>query len=156
MYPVPLYRGFLRALGLLRVAVHLDGLADLLLVDRLRLQREHWRVPHEDLHRAGATLRALRVVRRARVSALVVLVHSREQQRAVVHHHDVLRLVRLQQPFVLRPRHVLQRRVRFYVTLDHPRQTERQVLDRRGERNLCWIWEGKFDDLVSALSLGHL
>jgi len=93
---MPLYRWFLGTVGLLSVAVHLDGLADLLRVHRFRLEGEDGRVSHEDLHRAGAALRAVGVIRRAGISALVILIDPCKEQGAVVHDNDVLRLIRLE------------------------------------------------------------
>lgn len=92
---MPSYRWFLRSLGLLSVAVHLDRLADLLRVHRVRLKGEDRRVSHEDLHRTRAALRAVGVVRRAGISALVILIDPCKEQGAVVHDNDVLRLIRL-------------------------------------------------------------
>ena len=145
-YPVPLYRGFLRALGFLSVTMHLHRFANLLLIDGVRLEGEHRRISHEHLHRPGTSLRALRVVRRAGVPTLMILVHPCKEQGAIVHHHDILRLIRLEQSFVLCPRHVLKGGICFYVTMNHAGQTKRQVLHRRSERDLRWIWNG--EDLI--------
>lgn len=93
---MPLYRWLLRSLGLLGVAVHLDRLADFLRVHQFRLEGEDRRVPHEDLHRTRTALRALSVIRRAGISALVILIDPCKEQGAIVHDNDVLRLIRLE------------------------------------------------------------
>lgn len=87
--------------------MHLDGLADLALVHGLRLDGEYRRGADEHLHVAGASLRAVRVVGRTGVLAVVVLVDAGEEQRAVAHYNDVLDLVGLEQPLVLGPGDVL-------------------------------------------------
>ena len=126
--------------------MHLHRFANLLLIDGVRLEGEHRRISHKHLHRPGASLRALRVVRRAGVSTLMILVHPCKEQGAIVHHHDILRLIRLEQSFVLCPCHVLKGGICFYVTMNHTGQTKRQVLHRRSERDLRWIWNS--EDLI--------
>lgn len=148
-YPVPLYRGFLRALRFLSVAVHLHRFAHLFLIDRLRLESEHRRISHEHLHRPGTSLRAVRVIRRAGIPALVILIDSCKKQGAIVHHNDILRLIRFEQSFVLRPRHVLKGGIRFYVTMYHASQPKRQILHRGSERHFCRIC--KFHQLLLLL-----
>lgn len=93
---MPLYRRFLRSLGLLRVAVHLDRFAHFPRVHWFWLEGEDRRIPHEDLHRTRTALRALGVIRRAGISALVILIDPCKEQGAVVHDNDVLRLIRLE------------------------------------------------------------
>jgi len=93
---MPLYRWFLRSVGLLSVAVHLDRFADLLRVHYFRLEGEDRRVPYEDLHRTRAALRALGVIRRAGISALVILIDPCKEQGAVVHDNNVFCLIRLE------------------------------------------------------------
>ena len=115
--------------------MHLDGLVHLARVHLLGLDREGGRIAHEHVHEGGAGLRAVGVVRRAGVLALVALVDAREQQRAVRHDGDAVDLVGLQQPLVLRPGDVLQGRVRLYVAVHNAGHAERQVLDGRVERD---------------------
>lgn len=136
---MPLDGGFLSAFRLFGIAVHLHRLTDLALIDRLGLEREHRGVSYEDLHLSGTALRSVRIVRRARVLALMVVIDFGEEQRAVVHNNNILCLIRFQQPFVLRPSHVLQRRIRFNVTLYNAGQSKCQVLKGRRERDLRWI-----------------
>lgn len=136
---MPLYRGLLRALGFLSVAVHLHRFADLLLIDGFWFESEDGWISHEDLHRPRTSLCALRIVRRTGVSTLMILIDSCKEQGAIVHHDDILRLIRLEQSFVLCPRDVLKGRIGFYVTLDHTSQSKRQVLHRGSERDLRWI-----------------
>lgn len=93
---MPLYRWFLRSVGFLSVAVHLDCLADLLRVHWFRLKGKDRRVPHEDFHRTRAALRAMGIIRRAGISALVILIDPCKEQGAVVHDNNVLRLIRLE------------------------------------------------------------
>lgn len=93
---MPLYRWLLRSLGLLSVAVHLDRLADLLRVNWFWLDGEDRRISHEDLHRTRAALRALGIIRRAGISALVILIDPCKEQGAIVHDNDLLRLIRLE------------------------------------------------------------
>lgn len=92
---MPLYRWFLRSLGFLSVAMHLDRLADFFRVYWFWLKSEDRRIPHKDLHRTRAALRALGVVRRAGISTLVILIDPCKEQGAIVHDNDVLRLIRL-------------------------------------------------------------
>lgn len=76
--------------------MHFDRLADLLRVYRFRLDGEDRRIAHEDLHRTRAALRAVGVIRRAGISALVILIDPCKEQGAVVHDNNVLRLIRLE------------------------------------------------------------
>lgn len=144
---LPLDRGPLGALRLEGVTVHLDAVAHLALVERLRLCREDGRLPNEHVHYSGGARRALGVVRRTGVLALVLFVHAGEQERPIGHHHDVLHLVGLQQALVLRPGDVLQLGAGLDVALDHAGQLERQVLHRGRERDLGGVCgeEGEVD-----------
>jgi hypothetical protein len=122
--------------------VHLDGLADLALVDRLGIDGEDGGVAHKDLHGRGAALGPMGIIWRADVHALVVLLHPGEQQRAVRHDDYVVYLVGLEEPLVLGPGDVLQGRIRLYVAVDDAGHTERQVLGRRVERHLRRVCAG--------------
>lgn len=87
--------------------MHFHGLAKFFLINRFGLERENRWFSNEHFHRRGTTLRAVGVIRSAGISSLMILIDSREQQGAVVHYHDFLRLIRLEQSLVLRPRYVL-------------------------------------------------
>lgn len=87
--------------------MHFHSLAKLLLINRFGLECENRWFSNEHFHRRGTTLRAVSVIWSAGISSLMILIDSREQQGAVVHYHDFLRLIRLEESLVLRPRYIL-------------------------------------------------
>ncbi len=85
----------------------------------------------DDLHRVGGRPRALQVVGRTPVDALVLCGHFGEEKRTVGKQFNVGRRAGVKLAPVLGPGGKLQRRRRLNVALDNARQAQRKVLTSR-------------------------